>query len=201
MLSREREIASDTQDVCHPSSMHQINDTYGVLGGCGRILPQTNTPCGQLVSNGPTCGPKTQLLAVECCLAHALARPRRLAKPHARREKLKRKMRGGGGASSQGLRQSRTPTLTYLAMLLSSSGDKIHHTKKPIVGCLAPWTNRPAGLSSQSSIDDGAVRVRAAVVAVTVATEDCLGCSGSSILHRKPSFSSKSNQDCRPIER
>ena len=178
--------------MCHPSSMHQINDTqltsYGVWVDAGGFCLKPSI--GQFVT-GQRAGQNHSFSRWSVSPAQDACY---LAKRHGAERSETQDERGGGA----GVQQSRTPTLTSPCSFLRPAMRFV--TKKPIVGCLAPWTNRLAGLSSQSSIDDGAVRASSRCRG-HCCHEDCLGCWGSSILRRKTSFSSKSDQDCRPIER
>ena len=119
------------------------------------------------VRNGPTCGPKPQLLAVEC-----LARPRRLllGKTARRREnRSETQDERGGGA---GVQQSRTPTLTSPCSFLRPAMRFV--TKKPMLGVLrlgpTAWLGCRRSRRSMMAPSE-----RAAVVAATVATKIALG--------------------------
>lgn len=171
--------------------MHQINDTqltsYGVWVDAGGFCLKPSI--GQFVT-GQRAGQNHSFSRWSVSPAQDACY---LAKRHGAERSETQDERGGGRGSTV------SDSDVDLAMLLSSSGNEIRH-EETHVGCLAPWTNRLAGLSSQSSIDDGAVRASSRCRG-HCCHEDCLGCWGSSILRRKTSFSSKSDQDCRPIER
>ena len=172
--------------------MHQINDTqltsYGVWVDAGGFCLKPSI--GQFVT-GQRAGQNHSFSRWSVSPAQDACY---LAKRHGAERSETQDERGGGqGFNSLGLRR-RPRHAPFFVRQYEIRHEETH------VGCLAPWTNRLAGLSSQSSIDDGAVRASSRCRG-HCCHEDCLGCWGSSILRRKTSFSSKSDQDCRPIER
>jgi hypothetical protein len=152
--------------VCHPSSMHQINDTqltsYGVWVDAGGFCLKPSI--GQFVT-GQRAGQNHSFSRWSVSPAQDACY---LAKRHGAERSETQDERGGGA----GVQQARTPTLTSPCSFLRPAMRFV--TKKPMLGVLrlgpTAWLGCRRSRRSMMAPSE-----RAAVVAATVATKIALG--------------------------